>query len=310
MRRIRLHFFLLASMVLAASAESLAAERAALLVGNQSYPSAALQTPLNDVRALRLSLINAGFVVEVIEDTRQAAFYEQVDRFFTRHAAAKVHLFFYSGHGIALNGRNYLIPVEAKLDTPDALSQLFDLRHLVESLERTRANTRIVILDACRTNPFSRNPNASSGLSELIAPANTLVAFSTAPGTVADDGDAQNSPYTEALLSSLFTPGRKIEDAFKLVRRQVRLATNGSQIPWESTSLENDFVMVPEPAFESGTPAKVKPKNGRTTPAQLSVVRSPDANTRKNRCATILTKLSLGFPTLSEAEKAELAQCQ
>jgi uncharacterized caspase-like protein len=310
MYRIGLHLLLLAGLFLNTSAESLAAERAALLVGNQSYTSAPLQTPLNDVRALRLSLISAGFVVEVIEDTRQAAFYEQVDRFFTLHSAAKVHLFFYSGHGIALNGRNYLIPVEAKLDAPDALSQLFDLRHLVESLEKTRASTRIVILDACRTNPFSRNPSASSGLSELIAPANTLVAFSTAPGTVADDGDTQNSPYTEALLSSLFAPGRKIEDAFKLVRRQVRQATKGSQIPWESTSLENDFVMVPAQTAEPATPAKVKPNDAKTAAAQLPVGSGTEAIARKNRCSTILTKLSLGFRPLSEAERTELARCQ
>ena len=293
-----------------AGSGALAAERAALLVGNQSYASAPLQTPLNDVRALRRKLMDAGFVVEVIEDARQITFYDQVDRFFARHALAKVHLFFYSGHGIALNGRNYLIPVDAKLDAADALSQLFDLRHLLESLQDTQASTRIVILDACRTNPFSRNPNASTGLSELIAPTNTFIAFSTAPGTVADDGDTENSPYTAALLTSLFMPGRKIEESFKMVRRQVRQATSGSQIPWESTSLENDFVMMPIVSSDPGVPAAVKQKGSKPVGEQTPGAAREAASANQSQCSKILAKMSLGFAPLTEIERNALTHCQ
>lgn len=293
-----------------AGASALAADRAALLIGNQSYAWAPLLTPVNDVRAMGGALRAAGFEVEVLENASQTDFYEQVERFVHTHEKASVQLFFYAGHAIQMNGRNYLIPVEAKLDDPDILSRLFDLRHLLERLKNTQATTRLVILDACRNNPFSRNPNASNGLSELTAPSNTLVAFSTAPGSTADDGEGSNSPYTTGLLSALFWPGMQIEDAFKTVRRQVRQGTGGAQVPWESTSLEHDFIMVnprpaPAPRGKNGKQQTALAPNPQTPPGKRS---APSSS--KSDCARIFSKLSLGLNPLTPLESAQLPSCR
>ena len=200
-RFIRLSFVALVNAALFFCSNCIAEDRAALLIGNESYAISPLRTPLNDVRAIGQALRRAGFSVVTVENATQKDFYERVDRFFTEHSTASVQLFFYAGHAIQLNGRNYLVPIEATLDSSDILAKMFDLRHLLERLENPRVNTRFVILDACRNNPFSGHPGASSGLSELIAPSNTYVAFSTTPGAVAFDGEGDNSPYTVSLLS-------------------------------------------------------------------------------------------------------------
>ena len=295
--------------------DSLAGERAALLVGNASYPKAQLITPLHDVHAMSQALREARFTVTIVENATQRELYERTSEFFKEHANAGIHLFYYAGHSIQFNGRNYLIPVDADFDAPDVFGRLFDLRHLLDKLEAASATTRIVILDACRNNPFSQHPNASSGLSELIAPANTFVAFSTAPGAVASDGASRNSPYTRSLLSNLFRPGERIEDVFKAVRREVRKETNGSQTPWESTSLEHDFALVPHEGFgkavhSSSTSSTMGTRMlGGQRPATADTDKRPTARTRPSQCGRLLSKLSLGFPPLSATEKAELSHC-
>lgn len=269
----------------------------ALLIGNQSYPWGPLETPINDVTALGDNLKKIGFQTLVVKDTSQNDLYSAVDSFIRANKDSETLLFFYAGHAIQLNGRNYLIPVDATIDDPDLLSKLFDLRYLLDALASIDSRTRIVMLDACRSNPFSALPNASSGLSELVAPPNTLVAFSTGPGNTAEDGDSNHSPYTLGLLKYLFLPQMRIEDSFKSVRRFVRLATENRQVPWENTSLENEFIL---------SDARHGPSGKSSSNAGAKKRSSVDPKL----CNSIFTKYSLGMIPLSPEESAALPLCK
>lgn len=265
--------------------------KSALLIGNQAYPWGPLETPIKDIVAMDARFQRAGFMVRSVHNATQNQIYEAVDVFLRDQTKNKTLLFFYAGHSIQLNGRNYLIPIDAKIDDPDLLSKLFDLGYLLERLNPEQAGTSIIILDACRNNPFSSLPKASVGLSELVAPPNTFVAFSTAPGKTADDGDSEHSPYTLGLLRYLFQPNIRIEEAFKSIRRYVRNATENRQTPWENTSLESDVFLASN--TDESLPRKDNPAKGGGT-AKKAVDPS--------LCKKIFTKFSLGIIELSPEE--------
>lgn len=293
---------------------SIAVERAALVIGNQRYAMAPLDTPEADARAMADRLRRAGYQVTRLLNLRQSEFYDAVDTFFSQHKSAEAMLFFYAGHAVQINGKNFLIPVDINKEDPDVLSRMFDLRYLINKLTESRIETKLVVLDACRDNLFSSHPNAASGLSELIAPPGTFVAFSTAPGATADDGDGENSPYTTALLESLFRPRVKIEDTFKEVRRKVRFLTRNTQTPWESTSLMQDFYVVsgyPSVAPRLSADGK-KNRISHNTPVSrsLSVERNGGPNNDKKHCSRMLAKMSMGIEPLSEDESTALEKCR
>lgn len=282
---------------------------AILLIGNQAYPWGPLETPVNDIRALRDGFSSSGMHTVIGENLGQDAFYNLVERFVREHQDSELLAFYYAGHAIQLNGRNYLIPVDARLDDPDLLSRLFDLSWLLDTLASAPAKTRFIILDSCRSNPFSSLPKASSGLSELVAPPNTLVAFSTAPGQTADDGDGQHSPYNLGLQKYLFLPETRIEDSLKAVRRFVRLATDNRQVPWENTSLEGEVVLIadaraPMPARGGKSAAPTT----STSPPPRSSGLSRDIG--RTQCRQFFTKLSLGLMPLTADESALMANCK
>src|SRR5574343_604081 len=228
-----------------------------LLIGNQAYPWGPLETPINDIRAMREQFQRAGLHTEVGENLGQSQFYDLIDRFVREQKRSAFIAFYYAGDAI--------------IDVPDLLSRLFDLAFLLDPRAGAPAEMRFVILDACRSNPFSALPKASSGLSELVAPPNTLVAFSTAPGQTADDGDGRHSPYTLGLLKYLFQPLTRIEDSLKSVRRFVRLATENRQTPWENTSLENEAFLVASPLPGQNSPSAPAPRaSPAPRPAGLS----------------------------------------
>lgn len=276
---------------------SSSSRRAALLIANQSYPWGPLETPINDLSALEQQLTRTGFTVQTVKDGSQQEMYSSVDTFIKDNAGADTLLFFFAGHAIQLNGRNYLVPINTKIDQPDLLSSLFDLRYLVDNFGSIGIATRLIIIDACRSNPFSTHPNASSGLSEVVAPPNTLIAFSTSPGSTAEDGDSDHSPYTAGLLKHLFRQGSKIEDSFKSVRRFVRLATDSRQTPWENTSLENDFVL----ASDSGHGALA----GNLPKKQLA-----NRGSKADLCQRIFSKYSLGVIELTPEELEAVPNCK
>lgn len=220
--------------------------RVALVIGNAAYPGAPLANPLNDAKAMTRFLQGAGFeVVERLDATResmQAALATATGRMTGRQATA---VFYYAGHGIQVDWRNYLIPVDARpASAVEARAITVDLGTVVEAFRKAGTRRNILVLDACRDNPFQQVSTAS-GLAPMDAPAGTLLAYATAPGHVADDGSQGNGLYTGHLLEELARPGTRIEDILKRVRLGVRRDSSGRQIPWESTSLEDDFFFLP-----------------------------------------------------------------
>jgi len=176
-----------------------------------------------------------------------------VDRFGKRVQSSdtKLAVFYYAGHGAQLDWRNYLLPVNATVSSATAmkadcidLGQVLD--HFIKAQRKGAEKTFVVILDACRDNPFciTFKPQ-NKGLSQFDAPVGSLLAYATAPGNVASDGAGKNGLYTENLMKELSRPGVRIEDALKRVRLNVRLSSGGEQIPWESTSLESDVFIFP-----------------------------------------------------------------
>jgi hypothetical protein len=230
----------------AAFAQSAPAEpRLALVIGNAAYRDQPLANSANDARGVAASLHKLGFTVIERIDAGKAAMESAILEFGDRLRAGGVGLFYYAGHGIQSGGRNYLLPVDVRLTTEASVRVYGVDSNLVTDLmsdARNRAN--LVILDACRNNPFvMAMRGASKGLAAIDAARGTLIAYSTAPGQVAADGDGPNSPYTGALLKALDEPGLKAEELFKRVRRQVADATKGAQTPWESSSLTGDLIL-------------------------------------------------------------------
>ena len=164
-------------------------------------------------------------------------------------------LFYYAGHGMQVKGKNFFLPVDADIQSEDEVPYRgIDANELLAKMESAKNRVNLVILDACRNNPFARSFRSSAqGLAQMDAPVGTLVAFATAPGSVAADGTGRNGLYTQHLLASLNQPGLKIEDVFKRVRVGVRQGSRGKQIPWENTSLEGDFYFKPGKPGEAPT---------------------------------------------------------
>lgn len=221
----------------------------ALVIGNAKYEDVRpLTNSVNDARAIAESLKAAGFEVTTGIDLKREEMLARV----RSHAALLekrqcVGLFYFAGHGAQLAWRNYLLPVDTVINrVEDIPRQCVDLEVLIDGVRRASNPMNVIILDACRDNPFGRDFRVSEkGLSQMDAPNSTLLAYATSPGNYASDGEGVNGLYTENLLRELKVPEAKIEDVFKRVRLHVRRQSKGQQIPWESTSLEEDFYFVP-----------------------------------------------------------------
>ncbi|WP_165445848.1 caspase family protein [Bradyrhizobium uaiense] len=229
-----------------ASAES----RLALVIGQSAYKSVpALPNPANDAKAMSQMLTDAGFAVTSASDLSQDEMRARISDFAGQVAAKgadTVALVFYAGHGLQIDGENYLVPVDVdpkrEADIP---IQAVRLNDILNTLTSVPSRMRIVLLDACRNNPFPElSKTAGHGLAIIdakVGAPGTFVSFSTSPGAEAEDGSGANSPYTTALLASGREPGIPIEDTFKRVRLAVNKATEGRQTPWDSSSLTDDF---------------------------------------------------------------------
>ena len=230
--------------------------RIALVIGNSNYRLAPLKNPVNDASAMAERLKQLGFTVMLRENTTFTQLIESLREFSIKATSHAVRLVFYAGHGIQSKGRNYLVPVDADVQSEDEIStKSADVGELVDRLGAIKHGVNIVILDACRVNPFSAGvivgPDGrrlrfrgvtTPGLAPLDAPIGTLVAFSTAPNGVALDGaNEKHSIYAKHLLANLTTPGIAIEQLFKKVRIGVAEETQRVQVPWESSSLTADF---------------------------------------------------------------------
>lgn len=221
--------------------------RVALVVGNCAYADSPLQNPINDANAIARELRQSGFTVELQTDASREAMQKAITAFCVQLAKQKaVGLFYFAGHGLQLDWRNYLVPVDARLvSAADVTRSTVDLSSLFGGLSRAGNPMNIVVLDACRDNPFGSDHKTGRGLSQMDAPAGTFLAYATAPGNVAADGSGKHGLYTENILREMRAPDAKIEDVFKRVRLSVRRSSAGQQIPWESTSLEEDFYFKP-----------------------------------------------------------------
>ena len=226
----------------------------ALVMGNNKYKEAPLKNPANDARAIGEALKQTGFEVTMKLDAGRAEMAAAVQAYVQELAKRKcVGLFYYAGHGLQLAWRNYMLPVDADIDTiADIQKQSVEVGGLLEGIGRAANPMNVIILDACRDNPFGSLKGVDhKGLSQMDAPLSTLLAYATSPGNTASDGDGANGLYTENLLREIKVPEAKVEDVFKRVRLHVRRRSNGQQIPWESTSLEEDFYFVPPRALST-----------------------------------------------------------
>ena len=216
--------------------------RVALVIGNAGYRSAPLTNPVNDARAVSRSLRELGFKVVSLENASLKQMSDAV-RDFGDALQGGVGLFYYAGHGVQAQGRNFLVPVDADIEREDEVPyKAFDVGQVLAKMEAAKNPLNIVILDACRNNPFVRaSRGGGGGLAQMDAPTGSIVAFATAPGAEAADGSSGNGLYTSQLLRHMATPGLKVEDVFKRTRVAVKQMSGGRQIPWESTSLEGDF---------------------------------------------------------------------
>jgi len=219
-------------------------KRVALVIGNAAYKEAPLRNPANDARLMAATLKNLGFEVIERTDATRAGMGAALGEFTRRLQPGSVALFYYAGHGIQSRGRNYLIPVDAAPQyESDLRFQAVDVGALTEELDQAQARVSLVVLDACRNNPFEkRMRGAARGLAAVDAARGGLIAYATAPGSVASDGEGANGTYTEELVKALGVPGLKAEEVFKRVTAAVEERTKGQQTPWISSSLRGDFV--------------------------------------------------------------------
>ena len=232
----------------------LKAPKLALVVGNGKYKDAPeLKNPPNDAKAVGEALKASGFEVTMKIDTGREELVAAIRDYVHLVEQRKcVGLFYFAGHGVQLAWRNYMLPIDAVIDKiGDMATQSVDIERLMQGLTKAANPMNVIILDACRENPFGKDFRVEhKGLSQMDAPNLTLLAYATSPGNVASDGEGSNGLYTENLLREIKVPEAKIEDVFKRVRLAVRKKTNGAQIPWESTSLEEDFWFIPPKALQ------------------------------------------------------------
>ncbi|WP_342722022.1 caspase family protein [Bradyrhizobium sp. B097] len=245
--------------------EAFAGTRLALVLGNSNYQAVpALGNPANDAADLATALRSIGFDVIEQRDGTRSAIANAVRDFSKRLSGADVALFFYAGHGLQMNGENYLVPVDAKIETPaDVRFNTMNLTDIQQEMEGAgRAN--IIILDACRNNPFleklARSTRAAPtrGLGRIDATGQgSLIVYSTQPNNVALDGAGRNSPFTAALLKHIATPGIEVRQMLSRVRGDVLAATSQQQTPWDSSSLVGDVYLAaaPSPSVAASPPS-------------------------------------------------------
>jgi len=214
----------------------------ALIIGNSAYKDVPLKNPVNDANDMASTLEQLGFAVlkktNVDQQTIEQAFREFEQQLQTNDIA----LFYFSGHGIQIDGINYLLPIGADIHSADEIKyKAVNANMVLDKLQNAGTQLNIIMLDACRNNPFKQFRSLERGLAIMSASTGTIISYATAPGSVAYDGDERNSPYTKYLLKTMQIPGLEVEKVFKQVRVAVMTATQNKQVPWESSSLTGDF---------------------------------------------------------------------
>lgn len=258
---------LLAAFAVSVSTLAVRAERVALVIGNSDYQHGTpLANPRNDATDVAGALQAVGFKVILGRDLDWRAFSETIRKFSNALKDADDAVFYYAGHGLQVGGQNYLIPVDAKLDSERDLDfSAIRLNFVLRQMELDRDDkTNIVFLDACRDNPLARNLSRSMGtrsgavgvgLAQVKTGVGTFIAFSTQPGNVALDGEGRNSPFTAALAKRVSLPGKSLNALMIDVRKEVLAKTKGRQVPWDHSALTGDFYFARGEPAETGKPA-------------------------------------------------------
>ncbi len=241
---LRLFALALLALVVPAIAQAPIDIRIALVIGNSAYPSSPLVNPANDALAMGEALRKLGFQVETVLDADNALLKQSVSELIAKLKGRNgMAVLYYAGHGVQINYDNYLIPIDAKIRLEsDIASQSINANELLASLTTSSHRLSVMILDACRDNPF-KDKASFAGLSPRDAPAGALIAYATEPGNVAQDGDekSKNGLYTQYLLKELNRPETSINEVFKRVRFAVRRASQGQQIPAYTNGLDSDY---------------------------------------------------------------------
>jgi uncharacterized caspase-like protein/Tfp pilus assembly protein PilF len=252
-----------------------ATRRIALVIGNSTYATApALKNPANDARDMAAALKALGFEVSSGVNLSQRDMKRLIREFGQRLKSGGHGLFYFAGHGVQARGHNYMIPVDADIQSEaDVEDSGVDVNLVLSYMDDAQNHLNIVILDACRNNPFARSfRSASDGLAQVDAPTGTLIAYATAPGRVAADGAGDNGLYTSELLKAMRLPGLTATEMFMQVRREVMSRTGNKQVPWEASSLTGSFYFTPRGASgptvaEVSRPVNVEPAAPRTADA-------------------------------------------
>lgn len=256
------------AMVLALplAAPAQADARVALVIGNGDYGGdlGRLKNPANDAALMADTLKGLGFDVALVQDADQKEMKRAIREFgqkLRNTGADGIGLFFYAGHGVQVEGENYLLPIGAEIAAEgDVELEAVSATSVLSQMQFAGNAVNLVFLDACRNNPLTRNFRSSSrGLARVDAPRGSFVGYSTAPGDVSDDGSNENSPYTAALVEALKTPGTSIEEAHRAVRAKVLAATNQRQTPWDSSSLTGPVVLAKAAEPEAPAVAAIEP---------------------------------------------------
>jgi hypothetical protein len=224
-----------------------AARKVALVIGNSAYRNGPLKNSANDARDVGARLSELGFDAEVVLNGGRKQMAEGIDRFLNKLRTGDVALFYYSGHGAQIDGENYLIPVDFEgQNETDVRYDTHAAGRIQERMERSGAQLNIIILDACRDNPYrSSSRNAAGGLAAMNAGRGTFVAFATSPGrTASDNSSGRNGLFTQYFLDALRQPGLALDDVFNVVREHVDEASGGRQLPWTQTAVVGRFTFV------------------------------------------------------------------
>jgi len=288
LKPIRIFLGLIAFVVFCSSPLLAATEqRIALVIGNGNYSSSPLKNPVNDATDMAIMLKRLGFAVTLKKNASLQEMDEAIVEFGNSLKRGGVGLFYYAGHGVQVNGTNYLLPVGTKINKEsDVKYYAVDANKILDEMANANNGLNIVMLDACRDNPFARTfRNATRGLAIVgSAPSGTFISYSTSPGNIARDGDGRNSPYTAALLKYIREPGLSINEVFIKVRQNVRKSTG--QTPWELSSLEGNFY------FNQGQAVKQAEKESATAiKDEVKEESSADLETEQQRIAAQREKL-------------------
>jgi tetratricopeptide (TPR) repeat protein len=233
-------------------------KRIALVIGNANYQVGKLDTPLNDATDMEAALNELGFEVILLKDSSKRQMDDALDQFSTRINQGYVGLFYYAGHGMQVEGENYLIPVNVQIKAEkDVEYESMPLGKILGRMESAGNQINIVILDACRDNPFRKFSRSSSrGLTTPVQPASgTLIVFATAPGKVASDGMGRNGLFTSYLLKYIKTPNLDVDLMLRQVRSNVAKDTKNYQVSWNSSSLTGEFAFNQKPETITSKPS-------------------------------------------------------